>query len=197
METKPTDNAERELILLSQQGDKLAFAHLVQLHYQQAISLATYWTGNSDAAMDISQDAFVRIFRNIATFDIEKSFAAWLYTIVKHLSWNHNSRKKSRWLVFTDFLVNRNSTFVENFGGSEAHSGETDLEIDEQKTQIRRAMQQLSEPDREIILLKDVQDYTYKDISEMLNIPAGSVMSRLFYARKKLAKLVEKEVKDE
>lgn len=93
--------------------------------------------------------------------------------------------------------MNRNSTFVENFGGSEAHSGETDLEIDEQKTQIRRAMQQLSEPDREIILLKDVQDYTYKDISEMLNIPAGSVMSRLFYARKKLAKLVEKEVKDE
>ncbi|MEZ4761886.1 MAG: hypothetical protein R3C26_01375 [Calditrichia bacterium] len=55
---KPTDIAERELILLSQQGDELAFSQLVQLHYQQAISLATYWTGNSDAAMDISQDAF-------------------------------------------------------------------------------------------------------------------------------------------
>ncbi len=192
METGKIKCADQELIVRAQSGDQRAFEALVRRHYQRAYALAFFWIGNRETALDISQEAFVRIYRNIHRFDAEKSLVAWLYVIVKNLCKNDLTRRRRRWLVFSDFFGREGRT-AENrendwpAGGEETPS----LENDERREMLWRALHQLPEPDREIIVLKDLQEFSYKEISEMLEIPPGTVMSRLYYARKKLTNLLK------
>ena len=186
METERDHTSDRELIRKCQAGNGDAFAVLTRRYYQQAFAMAFYRVNNREAALDISQDAFVRIYRNIARFQADKPFAAWLYTIVRNLCVNYLQRRKKRWLVFSDYFS----------GGESAEDSplfqSTDEAADsENRQQLWQAISRLKENDREIIILKDLEGLSYREISEMLDIPEGSVMSRLYYARKRLAKLVK------
>ncbi len=192
METNDTNSDDQELIRRCQAGDRPAFEMLAKRHYQKAYSLAMYWVRQREAALDISQEAFVRVHRNLKKFDPEKSFAAWLYVIVKNLCQNYLSRQKKRWLVFSDFFSGRKVSpeqAAENFLSSENEFDE--LESEERHALLWNALNKLSKADREMIMLKEFQEYSYREISEILDIPPGSVMSRLFYARKRLATMVK------
>ena len=186
---------EQTLIVRCKSGDREAFAELVKRHYKQAISLAIYWTGNRELALDISQEAFLRIYRNLDNLNPENPFAAWMYTVVKNLCLNYFNRQKSRWRVFSDVLFNSTHTEIENFGGQVENLGESNTEQADDQRMLRSALQKLEETDREIIILKDLHNYTYKEIGEMLQIPAGTVMSRLYHARKKLSTILLEEEK--
>jgi RNA polymerase sigma-70 factor (ECF subfamily) len=179
-------NSEKTLILECQTGSQSAYKKLVEMYYQDAYAMALVRTQNSEVALDISQEAFIRIFRNIKKFDFEHSFKAWLYTIVKNLCLNYLERYKKRRVVFTDFLYKSN---VQKLFVNEPDVG---LDRDEIKSLCWQSLNQLKSQDRDIILLKDFEDYSYQDISEVLNIPIGTVMSRLFHARKKLATILRK-----
>lgn len=104
METGKIKCADQELIVRAQSGDQRAFEALVRRHYQSAYALAFFWIGNRETALDISQEAFVRIYRNIHRFDAEKSLVAWMYVIAKNLCKNDLTRRRRRWLVFSDFF---------------------------------------------------------------------------------------------
>ncbi len=188
---------EQALIIRCKSGDREAFAELVKQHYKQAISLAMYWTGNRELALDISQEAFLRIYRNLDKLNPEKPFAAWMYTVVKNLCMNYLKRQKSRWRVFSDVLFNSTNTEIENFGGQVKNFGERNAEQADDQRMLRSALQKLDEAEREMIILKDLHNYTYKEIGEMLQIPAGTVMSRLYHARKKLSTILLEEEKYE
>ncbi|RMF58885.1 MAG: sigma-70 family RNA polymerase sigma factor [Calditrichaeota bacterium] len=170
-----------KLIERSASGDHRAFEELVRRYYQKAYAMALVRVGNRDAALDISQDAFIRVYRNLSHFKMEYSFGAWLYTIVNNLCKNYLSRYRKRWVAFSDQYP-------------EPGLKERALEVkpDENETSediglLYQALNKLSENDREIIILKDLQEFSYQEISEILQIPRGTVMSRLYYARKRLA----------
>ena len=186
METERDHNSDRELILKCQAGDGEAFAVLTRRYYQQAFAMAFYRVNNREAALDISQDAFVRIYRNIERFQPEKPFPAWLYTIVRNLCANYLQRQRKRWLVFSDYFSGG-----ENAENSLLFQSAGDDDAGESRRQLWEAVNRLRENDREIIILKDLEGLSYREISEMLEIPEGSVMSRLYYARQRLAKLVK------
>lgn len=182
---------DEELIRASRQGSEEAFRHLVERYYQQAYAIALYWTHNREVALDISQESFVRVYRNLSRFDVNRPFKIWLYTIVKRLAINYLERYRKRWTVFSDYL-------------SGSHSGslpdawhESSLEKRERQEQVWKALRELEEKDREIILLRDFEDFSYKEISEVLGLPIGTVMSRLFHARKKLANIIKEMNRDE
>lgn len=159
--------------------------------------MAMYWIHNRDTALDISQEAFVRIYRNIHRFEPEKSFPAWMYTIIRNLCRNHSQRHQKRWTVFSDVAVQSRESgenAIENTLMAEPEAAS--LEVAERRKMLWDALGKLPEADREVIILKDLEEFSYKEISETLDIPLGSVMSRLYYARKKLAKLMENLISD-
>lgn len=185
METENENISDRELIRSCQMGNNPAFEKLVRRYYRKAYGIAIMKIQDPDLAFDISQEAFIRVFRSIKRFDLEKTFAPWLYKIVQNLCLNHLRRRKRRWIVFSDLF--RSNAAYEN----EPAFIETDqFEKNEQQLHLLEALKRLDKADREIIILKDLQDFSYKEISEIINIPIGTVMSRLYYARKKMLKLL-------
>ena len=170
-----------------QMGKKESYRVLVEKYKTRAYYAALLYTGNSEDALDISQEAFFRAFKSIKSFEKGKSFYTWLYRILKNLCINHYHRVKKRSVVFSD---------VEKHKGSEIiipaiSQPDQIFEEHELRDVVWQALKSLPEKDREIIILKEYQELSYKEISDVLGIPIGSVMSRLFYARQKLAKSLE------
>lgn len=191
METETEDISDQELIRKCQLGDRLAFEKLVQRYYQKAYGIALMKVHDPDAALDISQEAFIRVFRSIRRFDSQKSFSPWLYTIVHNLCLNSLRRRRKRWIVFSDLFRSTDSRESESL--QDGFIEIDPIEKNEQQARLWKALRQLEAADREILILKDMQDFSYKEISEALSVPIGTVMSRLYYARKKLLKLWEEE----
>ncbi len=174
-----------DIIRECKNGSRDAFRRLVEVYYQTAFSMAYYWCGNRDAAFDLSQEAFVRIYQHIRDYDNQKPFEAWLYTIVKNLCRNHRRRLKSYRRLFRSY----DSANLEQMSADNDFFRKSEKE--ENARIVWQGIKKLADPEREIILLRDFQDYSYDEIARILEIPTGTVMSRLYYARKKLSKILE------
>ncbi len=175
-----TDTA---LITEIRAGDKEALRTLVEKYKKVAYRLALGLVGNRDDAHDISQEAFIRVYRSAATFDDSKPFLPWFYTIISNLC--------RTWLKRRTATENR---FVDlgdiSFLLVDSSNPESALIKEEMITRLRTAIQKLSFQDREILTLQHFRNLSYDEIAALLGIPRGTVMSRLYYARKKLAKLM-------
>jgi len=176
-----TDN---EAILACLSGDKNSYKWIVEKYKYRAYNSALIFTGNREDAMDLSQEAFIRAYRALQRFDQNRSFFTWYYQILKNLCINYLHSKRRRHQVSIDDPDHQYLSPVEN----SSMSPDEALEKMERNKLIWNAIQNLDEADREIILMKEFQEFSYKDIAESLDIPIGTVMSRLYYARKKLVK---------
>jgi RNA polymerase sigma-70 factor, ECF subfamily len=170
----PKDN---ELIRRSAAGDKDAYGTLVKRYMQRAYFLARTFTGSHEDALDQSQEAFVRLWRSLNKLDPAREFFPFFYTILRNLCMNAIRDTKRRAVPFS-FTMNEGEI-------TEAASVPEDsiLVQSELHDMIEAAMDKIPAEDREIILLKDVHGYSYKEISALLSIPIGTVMSRLYTAR--------------
>lgn len=166
-------------------ADKSEFVTLMRLNMKRAYFSALGFVGTHDDAMELSQVAFIRAYKHFGSFDRSKNFFTWYYKILRNLCLNKIRDTKRRnevsLLEFEDIE-------------SDVVSAPDKLENEELKNKIEEAMMQLDPADREIIIMKEFEGLRYKEIAELLEIPAGSVMSRLFYARKKLGKKLGSEM---
>lgn len=178
-------NHEQQLIKLVQGGKTEAFGELVQQHMKPAYYLALGMTGSHDDAMDLSQTAFVKAFRAINTFDPSKKFSTWYYQILRNLFLNFLRDNKRHARPFSKSQVP-----IENIPDL-SNNAEEDVERQEIKDVIWQALNSLKPHEREIIIFKEFQDMSYQDIAEVLNCPIGTVMSRLYTARKSLRHKLE------
>ena len=178
---------EKQAIMDCQGGKSESYQLIVDKYKVRAYHAALLYTGNSDDALDLSQEAFCRAYQAIKSFDLGKNFYTWFYQILKNLCINYYRRKKKRIISFSE---SEETTGVP----VEIPISETPEEIFE-KSEMRdllwNAIMKLKENDREILLLKEFQEFSYKEIAETMKIPMGSVMSRLFYARQRLSKIME------
>lgn len=175
---------DQRLISLTKKGNKHAFGILVNRYMQRAYYVALGFIGSHEDAMDLSQEAFVRAYRAIKRFEAGKQFFTWYYQILRNLCFNLLRSRKVAAFNFSEVAEH------EILHKSDNSVGRPD-EIYERKEiqqKLWDAINILSESDREIILLREFQDYSYEEIAQLLNCPVGTVMSRLYYARKKLAK---------
>ena len=164
---------------------KKEFEMLVKQNMRRAYFSALGLLGSHDAAMDVTQEAFIRAYRNFKTFNGERKFFTWYYSILKNLCLNFiRDRKRKNETEYIEFKVNEHS---------QSKPGEA-IENKELVEKLQEAIEELDFDDREVIILKEFEDHTYNEIAEILNIPIGSVMSRLFYARKKLAVKLKRKV---
>ncbi|MEJ2052854.1 MAG: sigma-70 family RNA polymerase sigma factor [Calditrichaceae bacterium] len=177
---------EREAILACQAGNKKAYRFIVERYKTRAYYAALMFTKNREDALDLSQEAFYRAYKAIKRFDTSRNFYTWFYKILKNICLNFIQFKKVRANSSQEF----DETTMQPDGIISDRPDEI-FEKNEQNEQIRRAIESLNDNDREIIILKEFDDMSYQEIADALNIPIGSVMSRLFYARKKLLKKLE------
>lgn len=178
---------EQQAILDCKAGHTESFRFIVDKYKTRAYQAAYYYTGNRDDALDISQEAFYRAFRAIQRFDISKNFYTWFYKILKNLCINFLHSKKNRQATNS---YSADDVYMPEISSADDNPQEA-LEKNERSFLIKKALSSLKDKDRDIIILKDFQDLSYAEIAEILEIPAGSVMSRLYYARKKLLKKLE------
>ncbi|MCB0279101.1 MAG: sigma-70 family RNA polymerase sigma factor [Calditrichaeota bacterium] len=168
---------ESTYIKQCQAGSKEAYGFLVNRYKQRAYYIALSYTGSIDDAYDLSQDAFIKAFKHIKRFDPSKKFFTWFYQILKNLCLNHiRDNKASR---YSDVLE------LESISGNEPDP-HLIAERNELKKLVWNALDKLKPEFREIILLKDFEAMSYKEIAETLGIAQGTVMSRLFHARQTL-----------
>ncbi len=171
------EESEVKLIRRCQTGDKDAFGAIVKRYAGAARGAAVLILGSYEDALDASQEAFVRAWRHIRTFDTEAPFYPWYAAILRNVCISKMRRRSGR----------RTVELVDGQARSSADSDPILLaERNERRDRIWRAIQALSPPHREIIVMNHFQGLSYKEIAAALDIPIGTVMSRLHAARQVL-----------
>jgi RNA polymerase sigma-70 factor (ECF subfamily) len=161
------------------------FEMLVKQNMRRAYFTALGFVGSHDAALDLSQEAFIRAYKSFSKFDKKKKFYTWYYKILKNLCLNFirdKKKKEANHFIEIDYEKPQTENLSEQY------------ENDEMISLMEKAIEGLKNNEREIIILREFEEYSYKEISELLNIPIGSVMSKLFYARKKLAEKLRDKI---
>jgi RNA polymerase sigma-70 factor (ECF subfamily) len=155
---------------------------------RRAYFAALALVGSHDDALDLSQDAFVRAFRALSTVDPGRPFYPWLYQIVRRLSFNFlrdGKARRAKLELAAEWLVAEAGARVAD--GDPARR----VEQEELEAQVQMAIGQLAAHQREVLVLKEFEGCTYREIAELLAIPIGTVMSRLYAARRSLAATLE------
>lgn len=185
---------ELELVKRAQEGDREAFRELVERYQRKVYSICYGMLKNSDDALDVSQDVFVKVFRYLEKFNHQSSFYTWLYRITVNMCIDYirkNSRMRS---VEYDDRISREG----DVEGDE-HIMPSTLGLNPDKVYGRKelrekmleALEKLSEKHRTILILREVEGLSYEEMAEVLNISKGTVMSRLFHARKYFQEALE------
>lgn len=173
---------DSDLILMSKKGRMEAFRKLVEKYKKPAFFMALGLVGNRDDAYDLSQEAFIRVYRNLSRFNPRHRFFSWFYAILSNLCKNHLRGRQVR----EEYVRDRQNTADCGHQENAAPGPDILLEQDEASRRLWQEIERLPFEFREIIVLKNFQGLSYKEISAMLDIPMGTVMSRLYHARKKL-----------
>lgn len=186
----PHDLSDSELVLRVRKGDGSAFRPLVERYQNRLHAMVYGMVRDPEEARDITQNAFIKAYQNLDAFRIESSFYTWLYRIAMNLAIDHcrkNKRRKTS--AFDEAVANRDEdgTIIELH---QAESPQRALQRKQLHERIFAALDELSEEQREVVLLREVEGLSYKEIADTMGIPEGTVMSRLFYARKRLQALL-------
>jgi len=179
---------EKKLIARCKQGDTECFGKLYQRYRKKAYIIALGMMGKQEEALDVLQDAFIKTFKNIKRFEIQKTFSSWFFSILINLCRDRlRQRKRRQKDISMDAANLHNRLIVDNH----AYSPELLVERKELYVYLWKAIGQLEIKHRQIIILRDVEDLSYKKIAEILDIPLGTVMSRLYQARKYLREIMK------
>ena len=179
---------DRELVARAVLGSKEAYKLLVEKYQKKCFAIAYEVTRSQEDAEDVVQEAFVKAYLSLPGFKGESSFYTWLYRIVYNMAVDLKRRKARQGGERIEFDERKISEELENRGMLEdrfAGPGET-ISRKEQARRIQQVLDNLSEEHRTVILLREVEGMSYDEIAKVLGISKGTVMSRLFYARRKL-----------
>src|SRR4029077_10373742 len=168
-----------ELVHRSQAGDTEAFGELVTKYRTKIFSMVCCIVGNENDAWDIAQEGFLKAWRSIHRFEGRSSFYTWLYRLTVNLAIESLRRKGRREEVELDDAI-----------PCSLPSPSANYQRNEIRQHINAALAQLSPEHRAVIVLKEIEDLQYQEIAEILNLSIGTVMSRLFYGRKKLKSML-------
>jgi len=181
--------AEKDLVRLAQKGGLAAFEELVARHRDKIYARAYSMMRNEDDALDLSQDAWVKGWRRLEQFQGDSSFVTWMTRIVINLCLDQ-LRKHKRQRTESIEAMDEDSGGVERQMPVVITNPTEGLERGELRQRIDRALAQLSHQHRTVLVLHEFEELEYKEIAKRMNRSIGTVMSRLFYARRRMASLL-------
>jgi RNA polymerase sigma-70 factor, ECF subfamily len=180
---------DETLVRKAQKGDMVAFEELVARHRDKIYARAFSMLRNEDEALDLSQEAWVKAWQRLKQFQGDSSFVTWITRIVINLCLDQLRKQKRQRLESIEQMD-------EEIGGVERHmpiitpNPTEGLERSELRQRINRAMDQLSVEHKTVLVLHEYQGLEYKEIARVVGCSIGTVMSRLFYARRRMASLL-------
>ena len=180
------------LMLATKRGEREAYDQLVKQLRSKAYALAHALVGSRDDAMELCQETFLKIYRARESFRDEDPFLPWFHRILRNTCYSF-LRERGR---ASERSVSALPPGADSDEGdwqihdSEAPAPSQELEQDERAQLFQKALRRLSAHDREILVLRHFQELSYKDIARTLAVPEGTVMSRLFHARRRLREIL-------
>ncbi len=167
--------SDEELVEACQSGEASAFDVLVARWEDRIRGAAYRFLGSDEEARDVAQEAFLRAYQAIGTFKKEARFSSWLYQIATNLCRDRLRRRKTRATVSLEALEESGPVMVETRPGADERLLERDL-----ARAVRRAVSELPEEQREVVILKEYQELTFLEIAQALDVPVSTVKTRLY-----------------
>ena len=178
-------NDDAQLISQALAGQTAAFGQLVQKYQDRLYNTLVHVAGNAEDAKDVVQEAFVQAFLKLESFQGASAFYTWLYRIAFNVAATHRRRRGAMRTAEQAAIADGQLRGSE--GASQAAEGPSDrLEREERCRQVRYAISQLPEEYRVVLVLREMEGYCYESIAEVLDLPVGTVRSRLHRARLQL-----------
>lgn len=177
---------DRVLVFQAKTGDRTAFRRLVERHQRRAFAIAIGLVRDESDANEIVQEAFLRVYRGLAAFEGSSSFFTWLYRIVSNLAIDlirKPSRRESEPLDPARVEDGIDQPLVSRIDGSDPEDVVRRAEI---RVQIEAALSELPPYHRGVILMREVEGMSYEEMADAMGVSKGTIMSRLFHARRKL-----------
>ena len=177
---------DRKLVVRAQAGDPAAFDALVRRHQRRAFAIAVQILRNEQDALEVVQEAFLRVHRGLKSFQGSSSFFTWLYRIVSNLSIDlirKPVRRESEALDTRLLEADSDQPLLAKLPGSDPLRALRNREISDQ---IDEAIAQLPPYHRGVIVMREIQGLSYDEMAKAMGVSKGTIMSRLFHARRKL-----------
>ena len=186
-----TLDPDSSLVSRCLRGDETAWEELVRLHTRKVYALCYRFTGSGSEAQDLTQDVFMRVFRTLRTFrSAEGSFATWLTRVTRNLLIDHYRRTRQERVTDS---IEEQLPVLEEEGASASARPDAAVAGREASEILQATLQKLSPDLREAVILRDLQEMEYREIADVLQIPEGTVKSRINRGRAELARLLRKQ----
>ena len=183
--------SEKELLIKAKEGDARAFEEIVKLYQQKVCSTIFFMIKNENIVEDLAQEVFIKVYRNIGKFNEESSLYTWIYRITMNTCLDQIKKEKKITYV---------STFIETEEGEiEAQFEDESQRLDEileekiRKETLLKAIKSLPAEQRALIVLRDIRQFKYMEIAEMLKLNLGTVKSKISRARQSLKEILERD----
>lgn len=169
-------------------GDQTAWEAIVRQHWRKVFNVAYKFTGKHDEAEDLTQDIFIKVFKSLHTFDRRANFQTWLISVSRNLCIDHyRSVRKERETIARD-IDSREMAYA-----SRPEPGPlAGIERADQRELLRLALTQLAPTLRSAVLLRDIKELSYQEIATQLDLPEGTVKSRINRGRTELARQIRR-----
>ena len=188
------DQQTGQLVRRCLAGDSSAWEEIVRLHNRRIYNLCYRFTNSAEDAQDLAQDVFVRVYRTLSSYDVDKgAFITWVTTLTRNLLVDHFRRSKQDRITDSIDAGLREEEDALSLSDRLPDPGpRPDDRLASKETQklVQQALARLSPELREAVILRDLQDMDYKEIAHVLRVPEGTVKSRINRGRTELGRLL-------
>lgn len=196
----PYEQADDEtLARWSRQGDQEAFGELVRRHSAKIYAKVHQLLRDEQEALEVSQEAWVRAWQKLNQFRGEANFTTWVTRVAINMCFDHIRQRRRLNKSAHESIENMTEMGIpwESHISAEEPDPTVGLEREELRQMISRALDYISEVQRQAIVLHDLEGYEYKEVAKLMRCSVGTVMSRLFYGRRKLAKILTEMMQEQ
>jgi RNA polymerase sigma-70 factor (ECF subfamily) len=182
---------EAELVRRVQAKDEMAFREIVERYQAKVFSIIYGVLRNHNDAEDIAQQVFAKIFFSIGNFDFRSSLLTWIYKITVNECYDYLRKKRVRKLVYESDFTEEDALRMENSEAAVEQAAPADKDL-AQRDYVFKLLAKVSEEDRNLILLKEVEGHSVEELAQMTGMNENTIKVKLFRARQKLVKAAQR-----
>ncbi len=180
---------EKKLIQKSKSGDVKSFETLIGRYQKMAYNVAYRIMGNEEDAKDMTQEALIKVYRYLDKFRMDSSFSTWMYRIVMNTCKDHLRKKKLK-VTSIDKLIETSDGSMQVEIKDDKRTPEELLISKEVSNEVQNALQSVNEKNRIVVVLRDIKGFSYSEISEIIDVPVGTIKSRINRGRQELKSIL-------